>query len=213
MSEKKRIEEKIAQLMKIDELEMKISALQAEKEALISEISGVSEERPKKRGPKKLSEMTTEELAKHEAAVAARKLKKSVAPPPSLASSSDAEDSVTKKKYKNWTSWALEKEFKTGDSFYVPYKGVLTTLTGLWENNVYYLCSDLIAPIPEGWSNEKGLHHGYGVAVKKNSPTMAAAFVKASCGAPLGSKGFHPDASPSDVKTRVGDKLVGVYDI
>ena len=206
----------MSQLSEIEELISAQSALDEKVSALLSSAP------PKKRGPKKLSEMTTEERAEHDAAVAARaesrKAAHSEATSSDSVSGSDSEEK--KKKYKSWTPWALENEFKTDDLFYVTYKGLTTTLTGLWSDDAktYYLCSPLIAPIPEGWTAEKGQKHGYGVPIKWDAPTHAAALVKAAHGAPIrqyknGTDHKGPDAGPADVKIRMGDKMVSVYEI
>ena len=212
IAEKKKIEEKIAHLMKIEELDLKISALQAEKNALISEAPELSSEallekkRAVKRGPKKISEMTPEERVKHEAACAARRAKKEA--------KAESVSSDSEKKRKSWTPWALENGFKTGDHFYVNYEGLTTTLSGLWEDDVYYLCSPLIAQPSKEVSPEKVASSGYGLPIKKDSPTFAAMLVKAAHGCTsVDDKGYGPRAQPNDVKIRVGDKMVGVYKI
>ena len=186
----------MTQLSEIEELISAQSALDEKVSAILS--SGP----PKKRSPKEArAEARTE-------------------PTSSAGSVSGSDSEEKKKKYKSWTPWALENEFKTDDLFYVTYKGLTTTLTGLWSDDAktYYLCSPLIAPIPEGWTAEKGKKHGYGVPIKWDAPTHVAALVKAAHGAPIrqyknGTDHKGPDAGPADVKIRMGDKMVSVYEI
>jgi hypothetical protein len=116
-----------------------------------------------------------------------------------------------KKTHKKWNPWALTMGFKTGDLFSVVYKGNETMLTGLWEDERYFLCSDLIAPCPEGWTAKDALDSGYGVPIKWDAPTGAAALVKYAQGAPMNKKNRGPDACPADVKIRVAGKLISVY--
>ena len=204
----------MSQLSGIEEL---ISAQSALDEKVSALISSAPPKAQKKRGPKKLSEMTPEELAKHNEVVAARAASRAASRAgTSSASSVTGSDSEEKKKkvYKSWIPWALENDFKTDDHFYVSYKGLTTTLSGLWEDNVYYLCSPLIAPAPKDMPTEQATRLGYGVPIKRDSPTMAAMLVKAALGCTsIDKKGFGPGASPSDIKIRIGEKLVGVYDL
>ena len=123
----------------------------------------------------------------------------------------EGEAEKEKRTYKSWNPWALEKEFETGHLFSVFYKEKETVLTGIWEAGRYFLCSELIAPCPEGWTAEKAAEKGYGVPIKWDSPTHAAALVKAAQGAPINKKNQGPDAGPADVKFRVAGKLVSVY--
>jgi len=209
----------MTQLSEIEELIAAQSALDEKVSALLSSA-------PPKRGPKKLTEMTPEERAEHDARIAARRARAAthaesepVTETTSSAASVTGSDSEEKKKsYKSWMPWALKNEFKTDDLFYVTYKGLTTTLSGLWSEDKYYLCSPLIAPIPEGWTTEKGQKHGYGVPIKWDAPTHAAALVKAAHGAPMrpnknGTDYKGPDAAPADVKIRMGDKMISVYDL
>ena len=128
------------------------------------------------------------------------------------ASSSPRVATVKKTKH-SWRAWVLEKGFKNGDLFFVSYKENQATLTGLWENEKYYLCSDLIAPIPEGFSAEAATRHGWGCPIKWDCPTHAAALIKMCYGAPLNTaKGYHGAcAVPKDIKYLVGQKMISVY--
>lgn len=192
----------MSQLSEIEELIAAQTALDEKVSALLSSPP------PKKRGQKKITEVAAEERAEQPTEERAEA---------SSVSGSDSEEKK-KKSYKSWMPWAIENNFKTGDLFYVNYKGLTTALSGLWENEKYYLCSPLIAQIPEGWTAEKGLKHGYTVPIKWDSPTHAAALVKAAHGAQItknkaGNEHKGPDAGPADVKIRIGEKYVAVYDL
>ena len=196
-------------MSQLSEIEDLIAAQSALDEKVSAMLSSAPPNVQKKRGPKKLIEMTPEERAEHDATIAARAARSS-------ASSVTGSDSEEKKKkvYKSWIPWALENNFKTDDQFYVSYKGLITTLSGLWEDNVYYLCSPLIATAPKDMSPEQAARLGYGVPIKRDSPTMAAMLVKAAHGCTsTDQKGYGPNSSPSDIKIRVGEKLVAVYDL
>ena len=182
------------QLSEIEELMAAQSALDEKVSAVLSSAP------PKKGGLKNLIKMTPEERAASSAASVV---------------SSDSEEKK-KKMYKSWTPWALENAFKTGDHFYVSYKGQKAELTGRWSDDEksYFLCSDLIATAPADMSPEQATRLGYGVPIVRDSPTMAAMLVKAALGCKsIDKKGFGPGASPSDIKIRIGDRLVGVYDL
>ena len=106
-----------------------------------------------------------------------------------------------KKKKVSWTPWAESKGFKTHSIFFVRYKGNEVMLTGLWENEKYYLCGppDVIPPRPEDSSDEMAEKNGWGVQIKWDCPTHAASLVKMALGAKINKRGRGADASPGDV--------------
>lgn len=106
-----------------------------------------------------------------------------------------------KKKKVSWTPWAESKGFETHSIFFVRYKGNEVMLTGLWENEKYYLCGppDVIPPRPEDSSDEMAEKNGWGVQIKWDCPTHAASLVKMALGAKINKRGRGADASPGDV--------------
>jgi hypothetical protein len=108
----------MTQLSEIEELISAQSALDEKVSALLSSAPPKSSAPQKKRGPKKLSEMTPEERAEHDARIAARSAARAAArtesdpvtETTSSAASVTGSDSEEKKKkaYKSWTPWAVE---------------------------------------------------------------------------------------------------------
>ena len=94
LAKKEKIEQEIAHLSKVEELEKQISTLLAQKEALLA--APASSAAPVKRGAPKKSEMTPEQLAKHETRIAENRAKKEA----SSAEASSAESSVVAKEKK-----------------------------------------------------------------------------------------------------------------
>ena len=124
-----------------------------------------------------------------------------------------APEPLQKKKNHRWNPWAREMGFKTGNCFYVSYKGQDTELTGLWENEKYYLCGppDVIPKRPDGCSDEEAAKHGWGVPIKWDAPNHVAALVKMAFGAPITMKNHGAGAGPRDVKYIVGGVRTSVY--